>query len=542
MRNKLLAPKSISLLLVFVTLACSGSKKTITPPAPSIFEFSETITSEGLRTDLSVLAHDSLRGRRTGDIGLDMAANYLAKRYTSIGLDPVGDDGSYFQHFDLNRPITNGYEYQVFDSEGNLFDESAHNAQSVGSFRTWRAGDPDLEGEIVFAGYGIKNDNVDQYPEDGAGKWFMVFYDRANFATMQQQVAEKGALGMILIMSTEDNFFASQSANMQGGFGNPGGFSLKYLENEAEAPSAIHMIKPSFAGILLGLDNTDELAAMSGEITSAPAEFSAQATGYTFGYDLDAQENVVSSKNVVAFIEGTDPELKDEVVVLSSHYDHVGIGQPDSTGDALYNGADDDGSGTVGLLHVAQALVSAKKSGAELKRSVLILHVSAEEEGLLGSRYYSDHPIYDIDNTVANLNVDMIGRRDPEFGDNGNYVYIIGGKIISSGLNDMLIEANQESVNLELSDRYNDLNDPNQFYRRSDHWNFGRLGVPFIFFFNGTHDDYHRPSDEIEKIDFEALTKRSKLLFYTTAKVANAEARPEVDNQEFIERTQQQPR
>ena len=542
MHNRLLALKGVALILVFSTIACSGSKKTITAPAPSVFDFSETITSEGLRTDLSVLAHDSLRGRRTGDIGLDMAANYLAKRYASIGLDAVGDNGTYFQHFDLNRPITNGYEYQVFDSEGALFDESSHNAEALGNFRTWRAGNPELKGEIVFAGYGIRNETIDQYPEDGEGKWFMVFYDRANFSTIQQQVAEKGAFGMILIMSTEDNYFATQATNMQSGFGNPGGFSLRYLENESEAPSAIHMIKPSFAGALLGLDSTDELAALSTEITTAPDEFSASATGYELGYDHDLQENVVDSKNVVAFIEGTDPELKDEVVVLSSHYDHVGIGQPDSTGDALYNGADDDGSGTVGLLHVAQALVSAKKSGAELKRSVLILHVSAEEEGLLGSRYYSDHPIYDIENTVANLNVDMIGRRDPEFGDNGNYVYIIGGKIISSGLNDMLVEANKASVNLELSDRYNDLNDPQQFYRRSDHWNFGRLGVPFIFFFNGTHADYHRPSDEIDKIDFEALTKRSKLLFYTTAKVANAEERPEVDNQEFIERTQQQPR
>ncbi|RNC83001.1 MAG: M28 family peptidase [Balneola sp.] len=542
MHKKVLSPQNILLLLVAVTLACSGSKKTITAPAPSVLEFSRTITAEGLRTDLSVLAHDSLRGRRTGDIGLDMAANYLAKRYASIGLEAVGDDGTYFQHFDLNRPITNGYEYRVYDSEGELVDESSHNATSLGNFRTWRAGEPDLQGEIVFAGYGIKNETIDQYPEDGAGKWFMVFYDRANFTTMQQQVAEKGALGIILIMSTEDSYFATQATNMQSGFGNPGGFSLKYLESEAELPSAIHMIKPSFAGTLLGLDSTDELAALSEDITSAPENFSASATGYEFGYDHDQEKNIVGSKNVVAFIEGTDPELKDEVVVLSSHYDHVGIGQPDSTGDALYNGADDDGSGTVGLLHVAQALVSAKKSGAELKRSVLILHVSAEEEGLLGSRYYSDHPIYDIENTVANLNVDMIGRRDPEFGDNGNYVYIIGGKIISSGLNDMLVEANLESVNLELSDRYNDLNDPNQFYRRSDHWNFGRLGVPFIFFFNGTHADYHRPSDEIDKIDFDALTKRSKLLFYTTAKVANAEARPEVDNQTFIERTQQQPR
>ncbi len=539
MHKKVFLPKSIPVLLVLVTLACSGSKKTITPPAPSIFDFSETITAEGLRTDLSVIAHDSLRGRRTGDIGLDMAANYLAKRYSSIGLEPVGDDGTYFQHFDLNRPIANGYQYKVYDSEDALFDESSLDAETLGNFRTWWAGKGASKGEVVFVGYGIKNEMIDQYPENAEGKWLLAFFERSNYSTIQQQVTEKEALGMILIMTTDDEYFMDESTGMQEGFGHPGSFSLKYLEDEAIMEAAVHMVKPSFAGDLLGLDSTDELAALSEEIAAAPGEFLAKPTGYVFDYEQDVQENVVASRNVVAFIEGTDPELKDEVVVLSSHYDHVGIGQPDSTGDALYNGADDDGSGTVGLLHVAQALVSAKKSGAELRRSVLILHVSAEEEGLLGSRYYSDHPIYDIENTVANLNVDMIGRRDPQFGDNGDYVYIIGGKIISSGLNDLLVEANRESVNLELSDRYNDLNDPSQFYRRSDHWNFGRLGVPFIFFFNGIHADYHRPSDEIDKIDFDALTKRSKLLFYTTAKVANAEARPEVDNQEFIERTQQ---
>ncbi len=188
-------------------------------------------------------------------------------------------------------------------------------------------------------------------------------------------------------------------------------------------------------------------------------------------------------------------------------------------------------------------MMDARKAGAGPKRSVLFLNVSGEEKGLLGSRYYSDHPIFSIENTVANINIDMIGRVDPEH-QNGDssYVYIIGGKIISSQMDSLTKMANVMGPNLTLSDRYNDLEDPNQFYRRSDHWNFGRLGVPFVFFFNGTHADYHRPSDHIDKITFGPLTKRTKLVYNLTALLANSPERPEVDNQEFIEKTQVQPR
>jgi Zn-dependent M28 family amino/carboxypeptidase len=278
---------------------------------------------------------------------------------------------------------------------------------------------------------------------------------------------------------------------------------------------------------------------MDEELKADPSAFEPTELKYTLSHEVTVDQNVVEASNIVAFLEGSDPVLKDEVVVLSSHHDHVGIGRPDSTGDTIYNGADDDGSGTVGLINTAQAMMTATKAGAGPKRSVLFLHVSGEEKGLLGSRYYSDHPIFEIEKTVANVNVDMIGRVDKEHEENKDYIYVIGGEIISSGLDSLLRSANEASVNLDLSNRYNDLEDPNQFYRRSDHWNFGRLGVPFIFFFNGVHADYHRPSDSIEKIEWEALVKRTQLLYTTTAMIANADKRPEVDNREFIEKTQE---
>lgn len=346
----------IPILFLLVLLSCKGTKEVVQVPAPTITDFTTTINAEGIRADLSVLSHDSLEGRRTGSEGIEQAAEFLAFKYETLGLKPVGDDGTYFQEFEL---------------------------------------------------------------------------------------------------------------------------------------------------------------------------------------DLIPESTV---KNVVAFIEGSDPVKKDEIVVLSAHYDHLGIGQPDSTGDAIYNGADDNASGTVALLHVAQALVAAQRAGAGPERSILFLHVSAEEIGLLGSRYYSENPIFPIENTVANLNADMIGGVDSLNAESEDYIHIIGGTIISSELDSLVNVANLESVNINLSDRYNDLTDPLQLYRRSDHWNFGRLGVPFIFFFSGLHQAYHQPSDEIDNIHFEALTKRTQLIFMTAAKIANAEERPKVDNQEFIEITKQQPR
>jgi Zn-dependent M28 family amino/carboxypeptidase len=245
--------------------------------------------------------------------------------------------------------------------------------------------------------------------------------------------------------------------------------------------------------------------------------------------------------NMVALFEGTDPELKDEVIVLTSHYDHIGIGRADSTGDTLYNGADDDGSGTIGLLAAANAMQKAKEAGAEIRRSVLFLHVTAEEKGLLGSRYYSDYPIFPIEKTVANLNADMIGRIGDEYQDSldQDYVYVIGAEIISSQLDSLLQVGNEKTDNIKLDMRYNDLDHPQQFYRRSDHWNFGRLGVPFAFFFNGTHEDYHRPGDEIHKIAFPQLAQRARVMYGTAIELANWDDRPVVDNQLFIERTQE---
>ena len=220
------------------------------------------------------------------------------------------------------------------------------------------------------------------------------------------------------------------------------------------------------------------------------------------------------SENVWAYIEGS--EKPEEVLVISAHYDHVGMKNGE-----VYNGADDDGSGTVALLEIAEAFMAAKKDGYGPKRSILFLHVTGEEYGLHGSRYYSENPLFPLANTIADLNIDMIGRRDAEHKDNGNYVYVIGSDRLSTDLHNINEEANKKYTQLELDYKYNDRKDPNQFYFRSDHYNFAKNGVPVIFYFSGLHPDYHKPSDTPDKINYSLMQKRAKLIFFTAWDMAN---------------------
>ncbi|MEP1304320.1 MAG: M28 family peptidase [Balneola sp.] len=536
--------KLVYIALIAIITGCSGSKENITPPSASIYDFDKTITMEGLKSDLTIIASDEFEGRETGEEGIRKATDYITKRYEAMGLTPVGDNGTFEQSYDLNSPVVDAYNFILTDSEGNYVSETSLNKQEKGDFVPLIGGSDNVSGKIIFAGLGMSNDEVNHLPEVVADKWIMIILDRelTNQSAIRS-LLNRGAAGVLLVMDhNEPEGFMTSAEQVQSRLGRGGSLSLAYLQGRSGSTPAWNRINPELAAQLLEKESVEELAQMGIDIKANPGAFIPGELEFTLSHKAMVEQNIVKASNIVAFLEGSDPDLKDEVVVLSSHHDHVGIGRPDSTGDTIYNGADDDGSGTVGLLNTAQAMVAAAKAGAGPRRSVLFLHVSGEEKGLLGSRYYSDHPIYPIKNTVANVNVDMIGRVDKEHEENKDYIYIIGGEIISSGLDSLLRRANEATVNLDLSKRYNDLEDPNQFYRRSDHWNFGRLGVPFIFFFNGVHADYHRPSDSIEKIEWEAITKRTQLIFTTTAMIANSEQRPEVDNQAFIEKTQSQAR
>ncbi len=559
--------KKLLLPLLFLIAGCA-TQNALQPDTSTenLVEFRTEITPQFLQQHLEVLAHDSLQGRATGTDYIKIAADYIADFYSDLGFTPMGDDGTYFQNYRLNAEYTDSLVYQTFQISGSdtlKYNHSVESPESTGSFIRMFGGSVPQKGDVIFAGFGVNDSErgVEHLSrEDVQGNWVLIFEDipyvvegdtliNPNITSnsrLRTILVDMDAAGILLVSDYTQSEF-QELANMSSEFmSQPSNISLAYLEQNGQSgfPKGFLQISPEMAASYLDLESPDQLNDKRSSLVGDLTEFSPHKTGYYLDYTPYDGPGHMDAENVIAYFEGADPDLKDEVIVLMAHYDHVGIGAPDESGDHIYNGADDNGSGTTALMAIANAFNEARNQGYQTKRSVLFLHVSGEENGLLGSRYYSDHPVVPIENTVTNFNADMIGRSDPENIQKGDtdYVYLIGGEIISSELDSLVQTANTNSVNMRLDRKYNDLQDSNQFYRRSDHWNFGRLGVPFVFFFTGVHEDYHRPSDTVDKIDFEKLSRVSQLIYTSTIKVANYDGRPVVDNQEFIEITRQLPR
>jgi Zn-dependent M28 family amino/carboxypeptidase len=252
--------------------------------------------------------------------------------------------------------------------------------------------------------------------------------------------------------------------------------------------------------------------------------FAPVALAASWTFSLERIEESVTAQNVLGYIPGSDSLLRDELVIITAHYDHVGIIDGE-----IHNGADDDGSGTVTVLELADAFMEAVNAGEGPKRSVLLMTVVGEEKGLLGSEWYADHPIWPLEQTVANLNIDMIGRVDEAHPDDDRYVYLIGSDKLSSELHEISERANSSYTNLTLDYTFNAPDDPNRFYYRSDHYNFAKNNIPVIFYFSGVHEDYHRPGDDPEKIHYDKTAEIGQLVFYTAWQLANQSKRIEVD-------------
>jgi len=250
----------------------------------------------------------------------------------------------------------------------------------------------------------------------------------------------------------------------------------------------------------------------------------AAALNPTFEMNIDQLRYSYEAENVLAFLEGSDQEVKDEVIVVTSHYDHVGIIDGE-----IHNGADDDGSGTVTVMELAKQFMRLSEKGLSPRRSVLFMNVVGEEKGLLGSEWYADHPVFPLENTVANLNIDMIGRTDEAHPDDPRYVYLIGADKLSSELHEVSEYCNETFTNLALDYTYNAPDDPNRFYYRSDHYNFAKNNIPVIFYFTGVHEDYHKPGDDADKILYPKMAEIGKLVFHTAWYLANMDNRIEVD-------------
>ncbi|MDW3197178.1 MAG: M28 family peptidase [Cytophagales bacterium] len=453
--------------------------------------YGKTITAADLRAKLSVLAHDSLEGRETGERGQIIAAQYIADKFKSYGLQPpvpMGDEMSYFQMLPLKQSTwANLYvrkdEEKVENLDGFVYFSQAETM-----------GEEYIEAIFIGDGSNVKDLNVD-------GKFVASVNDVLTEQTMEE-AKELGAKGVISIMEDESQFNSLR--------GRAGRFFRPRLRFDFDNNSDMLLIMNSEKARWLFGKSASELA-----------------IGDKASFILNADKVIVpkESMNVLGFLEGS--EKPEEVLVITAHYDHIGI-----IGDQINNGADDDGSGTSSVLEIAEAFTTAAKKGKRPKRSILFMTVAGEEKGLLGSRYYTDvNPIFPLENTVANLNIDMVGRVDDAHTDNPDYIYVIGSDKLSSELHNLSEKVNNAFVGINLDYKYNDENDPNRFYYRSDHYNFAKNDIPVIFYFNGTHADYHRPTDTIEKINFEQMEKRARLVFYTGWEIANREKRIVLDEE-----------
>lgn len=539
--------------LIFLS-ACKTQEIPLTPAqrTEAGYAHSSHITADFLKPVVYTLADDSMRGRDTGSPEEVKAAIYLANNHILNRLQPAGDDSTYFQFYDLATSVTRGYTFKF--TTGDITQTMKVDSDNLDPVLV-TAGSPGThQGQIVFAGFGIEDSTLGIRHLDGIdirGHYVLIFNDIPAAATgwnaqrrFRDLILTRGALGVITISLDSPADFLDNLNMMQRNFGSPTGMRLAYQVRQPRFTYQYYTITPFTASQLLAEGNEQSLRDLHTTLSANPQNFSPRVTTSSLSVDGVTGEETIQSRNVVAVLPGSDPELAHEAVVLMAHYDHVGIGSPDAAGDRLYNGADDNASGTAGLLAIANALVEAKKAGHGPRRSVMFLHVSGEEKGLLGSRYYSDHPTIPIENVVANINVDMVGRIEDKRYESGdtNYVYLIGASLISSRIDSLVRVANSKTTNVFLDPGYNDLNDPQQIYRRSDHWNFGRLGIPFAFFFSGLHADYHQPSDTADKIAYEVLANRLKMIYGLTIEIANDTERPVVDNKAFIERTQASPR
>lgn len=545
-------PASAAILLFLG--ACKTAELPLSPAQRTEkgYAFAQTITAERIRPHVFALADDSMAGRDTGSEGEVKAALYLARHHANLGLIPVADDSTYFQGFELLANRTDGYEFTFTSPYRSVtLRVDRENADPV----LVSAGAPGHhDGDIVFAGLGITDSDlgIDHLAGiDIRGKYVLIYGDIPASVTgwtpqrrFRDLILNRGAKGIIAISMMDADEFLETLELMRRGLQEPEGMRLAYMPQGGRMFFQYYGITPHMASELLGMANEQAVRQRYADLGVNPRSFMPRVLDTRLGVYGRTGDAIVKSRNVAALLPGSDPDLAHEAVVLVAHYDHVGIGAPDPTGDRIHNGADDNASGTTALLAIADALVEAKKAGAGPRRSVLFLHVSGEEKGLLGSRYYSDHPILPIGNTVANINLDMVGRIEEARYATGdtNYVYLIGASLMSSKLDSLTTVANRKTANLFLDPKLNDLNDPQQIYRRSDHWNFGRLGVPFVFFFSGLHDDYHRPSDSPDKIAYEVMADRIRVAYGLTIELANSDTRPLVDNQTFIDRTRQAPR
>lgn len=458
-------------------------------------KYEKYINKEDLKKHLTVLASDEYEGRETGKNGQKKAAAYLIEQFKASKCQPAPGMTDYEQTFDVVE-VTPGGTVQFGKKELKYKTDFIY----IGAKRLF-----EIE-KVPVTTMSAAALQKDEQPYVLIQK--LEGLEVRKTVTDLKKNAPKGLKAIVLVVKDYDTlyqYFEHYTTNK----------SMRLAESKVteDIPtilvraSAIEKTIPKMFHHLIG--TKEEKALKKFKKVS------------TCSIKLNTDEQQLKSSNVLAYIPGSDPVLNKEIVVITAHYDHIGVDNG-----VVYNGADDDGTGTVGLIELAEAFMAAQREGKGPRRSILIMPVSGEEKGLLGSQYYTNHPIIPLENTIADLNIDMIGRDDIAHPNKSDYIYIIGSNMLSDDLHNANEKANSTYTNLELDYRFNSLDDPNQFYYRSDHYNFAKNSIPSIFYFSGVHEDYHQPTDDIEKINFDKVEKVTKLVFHTAWKLANETQRP----------------
>jgi len=493
--------------------------------------FANEITADDLKSYLTVLASDEFQGRETGTPGNDKAADYIKEQLKNFGIPSTAGTDDYLQPIQFNWTAWNKTEM--------TFNEQSY--RHGWDFIAYPGRNENLEipyvNEILFLGYGIDTDEYSDYNGvDVTGKVIAVLKDEPVTIERQSKITSNGELSewstdwkkkvqtakakgakAILIIDNELQKRAGATRNQWYG-------RQVTLGEQTDFNTVCNniFISSGFAKEIFGKYYKKVIRArkkIQRKGKSIPITIPTN-----FSITLDKKSSTLKGNNVLGFIEGTDPKLKDEVVVVSAHYDHLGM-----RGKDIYNGADDNGSGTSTVLEIAESFAIAKKAGVGPRRSVLCIWVTGEEKGLLGSEYYTKLPIFPLEKTVVDINVDMVGRVDKKYEENPEYIYVIGSDRLSTALHAINEGVNDKYTNLTLDYTYNSESDPNRYYYRSDHYNFAQNGIPAIFYFNGTHKDYHRTTDTVDKIQFDKMAKIGQLVFYTAWELTNRDKRIEVD-------------
>lgn len=479
--------------------------------------YASTITQAHLREHLDILASDAYGGRETGMEGQKMAAAYIEGQFRKFGIPPVPraadlelDTGGYQQAFPLLLTYGGGLQLSVggtplvFGQDYFYYGERLRENDRVKEITVIA---PLLLGNLVMEGASPVVMVLD--PETGKagsaeqGSLFKRMQEAAN------AVKGTGIKALLLVSHDAAGMMKAQAHGLMAPR-----MHLGTAEELAAKSKGVQLlvITPEVAATLLAGSGMS----MKKALRLCGRKRLEVRTDLHFTYTPRIKQ--LTGENVLGYVEGSDRQ--GELVVVTAHYDHIGTMDGE-----VYNGADDDGSGTVAVLEMAQAFMEAKAQGHGPRRSMLFMTVSGEEKGLLGSEWYTDHPVFPLDSTVANLNIDMIGRVDSAHAEAPDYVYVIGSGRISSELKQINEAENAKWTKLQLDYTFDSDSDPNRFYYRSDHYNFAKHGVPIAFYFNGVHADYHGPYDEVEKIRFDLLEKRARLVFHTAWELANRDRR-----------------